>query len=178
MKGRLWKRRSIFYWRWQRSLWTEHVWAELSQKTFIRLLTWWYCICALEVYDILVNEPHLLFREEKRLAKVLCNVTHYTGCVSVNTRLYQLWWGDQEMRTAISCRKCIRWLALSIWQVESAPWTQHLLNQFLIVVFYQWIKVEQLVGFVCYKKRVVLYYLHVGKLILVWTLTIVPCITH
>ena len=52
-----------------------------------------------------VNEPHLLFHEEKLLAKVLCNATYWTGCVSANTRPHQLWWGDWEMRTAISCMR-------------------------------------------------------------------------
>ena len=37
---------------------------------------------------------------------MLCKVTHCTGHVSANTSPHQLRWGDQEMRTAISCTKC------------------------------------------------------------------------
>ena len=36
----------------------------------------------------------------------LCNSSQAAHCISANTRLHQLLWGDWEMGTAISCTKC------------------------------------------------------------------------
>ena len=34
-------------------------------------------------------------------------VSHCAGCILANTRPHQLYWGDQEMGTAISCTACV-----------------------------------------------------------------------
>ena len=42
-------------------------------------------------------------------------VTHCVGCVSANTRPHQLHWGDQEMGTAFSRKKCSQMAGLTIY---------------------------------------------------------------
>ena len=44
---------------------------------------------------------------------MLCKVTHCVGHVAANTRPHQQHWGNEEMEAVISCKKTVRWLALS-----------------------------------------------------------------